>query len=983
MSYPKRKYPWHEKWHYPDCANPVGEDNDCPHCMVFRILDQRVIDAKEQERMEKWDKHANGWQQYQCKNATIDKVYDKYYNPKSEIINRSMYRKAVLEFNRTLKAWIKEVDDYWTQVNNHNDLMDIDQEKTIKEADLNDLPIRTDQKEILQDMDIDQNNSIIVQIEGVAITLSWDDKGITFDNNRHEWPEVKRWQVKIGRRNTSPIRFRHWKGPFATCWCILNESSRHKILDDNQECSECEYWITVIHSLSKLPDNVRKPLNESKKLYPWYEPLEKTERLRAWQCPNLTEKFEVQTLSKSAIIPYKAYAKDAAWDIYAAEDCKPNEYGVVVVPTHIKIRYAKGHYGQLKTKSSQALKGLSVLGGILDEGYEGEIKVILQKPGDDKFEVKKGEKVAQIIIYEQVDKPTEEAPHEKRGIKGFGSSGKWAKNLKTSDKHEERLKKIFNIVKSQGKEINDEQKAQLSKLLAKHASTFVENSNDIHTTVEGFHHYIKLMDDTPICEANRHMSPIKKAFLKEELEKMKEKGVISECPHSIPWGFQVVIVKKKDGTLRLCVDYRKLNQVTVKDKYPLPKIQELIDRVGKAKYFTSLDLASGYWQVPMYEAHKQYTTFVCPYGQFYFNVMPFGLTNAPATFQRMMDRILNELREDFCEVYLDDILIYSETFEQHLIHIEKIIQRLNKYGLKLKHKKCHFAQLETEYLGFILSDGGYKTSPRIIEAIQKFPEPKLNQPVPLQTLQSYLGLCNFYRKFIKNYNEIYDPMNELLPQQIKVVKPYVGENKRKKWEITFKNNPRTWTERQSVAFNKMKEAFQKTLEEGGTRLAYPIPGRSFIIRTDASKIGLGAALLQYTEEGIELPIMYAHRVLNSAEKNYGATDLEGLVVKEAIKEWFRPYVWGQHFKIYTDHQPLLSAFRNRDIDGRLGGWINELSEFTFTLVHQPGKKNYLADVLSRIPPQNAHDDEEYVHIMLLQFKISDTEFQMKGTVLRN
>jgi len=118
------------------------------------------------------------------------------------------------------------------------------------------------------------------------------------------------------------------------------------------------------------------------------------------------------------------------------------------------------------------------------------------------------------------------------------------------------------------------------------------------------------------------------------------------------------------------------------------------------------------------------------------------------------------------------------------------------------------------------------------------------------------------------------------------------------------------------------------------------------------------------------------------KKNYGATDLEGLVVKEAIKEWFRPYVWGQYFKIYTDHQPLLSAFRNRDIDGRLGGWINELSKFTFTLVHQPGKKNYLADVLSRIPPQNAHDDEEYVHIMLLQFKISDTEFQMKGTVLR-
>jgi len=370
--------------------------------------------------------------------------------------------------------------------------------------------------------------------------------------------------------------------------------------------------------------------------------------------------------------------------------------------------------------------------------------------------------------------------------------------------------------------------------------------------------------------------------------------------------------------------------------------------MGKARYFTSLDLASGYWQVPMAEESKQYTTFCCPYGQFQFNVMPFGLTNAPATFQRMMDKVLRGLVEEICMVYLDDILIFSETFEDHLKHIKAVLNRLEENGLKLKEKKCHFALLELEYLGFLLSDGAQKPLPRIIEAIQNFPEPKLGEKVRLKTIQSYLGLCNFYRKFIPKYQDIVKTLNELRKEQLEIRTPH--PTRKGRFRVTKVPNDRIWKEKHHEAFEQLKLAFQNTIEEGGTRLAYPLPDREFIIRTDASDAGIGAALLQLTPDGDELPIVYAHRIFHGAENSYETTDKEGLAVYEAITKWFPQYIWGTHFKVYTDHAALLGAFKNRPFDSvRLGRWINKLTIYDFELVHVPGKDNELADILSRCP----------------------------------
>ena len=352
--------------------------------------------------------------------------------------------------------------------------------------------------------------------------------------------------------------------------------------------------------------------------------------------------------------------------------------------------------------------------------------------------------------------------------------------------------------------------------------------------------------------------------------------------------------------------------------------------------------------------------------------MPFGLTNAPATFQRMMDNVLRGLTEDFCEVYLDDILIYSETFKGHLKHIETVMTRLQKNGLKLKQKKCHFAQLEVEYLGFILGNGAHRTSPRIIEAIQNFPEPVLGTKVNLKIVQSYLGLCNFYRKFIHKYQDLVNPLNELRKEYIETRIPHPTRKGRTK--IVKTPNDRIWKEKHHEVFERIKAAFQKTLEEGGTRLAYPLPDREFLIRTDASDAGIGAALLQRTPEGDELPIMYAHRVFHGAEPYYSTTEKEGLAVLEAIKKWFPQYVWGEKFKVYTDHAALLSAFKNRELDGpRLGKWINKLTEFDFDLVHTPGKDNELADILSRCPKKVS-----LVKSLLIKLSIEEKENDQDG-----
>lgn len=249
----------------------------------------------------------------------------------------------------------------------------------------------------------------------------------------------------------------------------------------------------------------------------------------------------------------------------------------------------------------------------------------------------------------------------------------------------------------------------------------------------------------------------------QQLKDMQQQGVIE--PSKSPWASPVVLVKKRDGTHRFCVDYRSLNSVTKPDSFPLPRIEDLLDILGQAKYFSSIDLPSSFWQIRMDPNSQEKTAFITPYGLFEFRVMPFGLMNAPATFQRLMQQVISSLNTDsepdFVSVYIDDILVFSKTLEEHLEHLKKVIERIVQVGLKLKPSKCKFVQKELEYLGHLVSHDGLKLNPRLVEAVEKFPAPS-----NAHEIKRFLGLCSYYRKFVPRFADIANPVHYLTRQDV-------------------------------------------------------------------------------------------------------------------------------------------------------------------------------------------------------------------------
>ena len=335
------------------------------------------------------------------------------------------------------------------------------------------------------------------------------------------------------------------------------------------------------------------------------------------------------------------------------------------------------------------------------------------------------------------------------------------------------------------------------------------------------------------------------------------------------------------------MDYRELNTVTKPDKFPLLRIDDLLDELGNAKFFSTLDLASGFWQVQVHPDSRAKTAFITPQGLHEFRVMPFGLTNAPAVFQRLMQKVLMGLNppdaSGFVTVYIDDILVYSETLEQHLEHLRTVMGKLIQAGLKLKPSKCLFVRDEVSYSGHVITPRGLKTGNQHITAVQEFSNPK-----SVKDVRQFLGLSSFYRKFVPSFAKIAGPLHTL----------------------TRKNAPFNWTEQCQKAFNLLK---QKLTE--APILAYPNFYNGFILETDASCSGLGAIPSQVQEDGHVHPVSYASRALSPAEWNYGITDLETLAVVWAISH-FRHYLYGQQVTIYTDHTAVKSVLLNPNISGK-------------------------------------------------------------------
>ena len=348
-----------------------------------------------------------------------------------------------------------------------------------------------------------------------------------------------------------------------------------------------------------------------------------------------------------------------------------------------------------------------------------------------------------------------------------------------------------------------------------------------------------------------------------------------------------------------------------------------LDCLGSAKLFSTLDLQSGYWQIEMDKDDRAKTAFITKHGLFEYNKMPFGLATAPSTFQRCMEMVLRGLQWKSLLIYLDDIIIFSSTFDEHIVRLNEVLNRLAKAGLKLKPSKCHLLQKEVLFLGHIVGQEGVKPNPKIIEAVKSW-----KPPTNVKEVQQFLGLCNYYRQFVKGFSELATPLSRLTQKNVK-----------------FK-----WTEECDTAFVKLKS----TLTEAPV-LSLPEDNGSFIIDTDASDIGIGGVLSQI-QNGKEHVIAYASKKLNRTQRRYSVTKRELLAVVTFIHQ-FRHYLLGRKFLLRTDHSSLRWLFNFKDPQGQLARWLEVLAQYHFDIQHREGKKHQNADALSRKDYELQEDDD--------------------------
>ncbi|PNF14896.1 hypothetical protein B7P43_G05140 [Cryptotermes secundus] len=499
----------------------------------------------------------------------------------------------------------------------------------------------------------------------------------------------------------------------------------------------------------------------------------------------------------------------------------------------------------------------------------------------------------------------------------------------------DRLAKLRNELRTD--HLNSEERVSLIKICEEYNDVFHLPGDKLTFTTAAEHAI-----PTPAINPNRAINTrsyripeVHKEEVQRQTEQMLQDGIIA--PSNSPWNSPILVVPKKADASgkkkwRIVVDFRKLNDVTIGDSFPIPVISEVLDALGNSRYFSTIDCASGFLQVPVKQEDQAKTAFSTPQGHYEYKRMPFGLKGAPSTFQRLMNSVLTGIQGIKCLVYLDDIVVFGESLQIHNNKLRDVLDRMREHNLKLQPDKCEFLRKEVSYLGHIITSEGVKPDERKVEVVKNFPT-----PTTTQKLKGFLGLAGYYRRFIPNFSKIAKPLTELLK----------------------KNTPYIWNEKTETAFNALKESLSTE-----PILQYPDFKRPFVLTTDASNEAIGAVLSQ-GPIGRDLPVAYASRTLIVAERNYPTIEKELLAIVWACK-YFRPYLYGRKFTIVTDHRPLTWIFSVKDPSSRLLRWRLKLEEYDYQVVYKKGSKNTNADALSRIQVAEISPDDKEQRIEITQ-----------------
>ena len=474
----------------------------------------------------------------------------------------------------------------------------------------------------------------------------------------------------------------------------------------------------------------------------------------------------------------------------------------------------------------------------------------------------------------------------------------------------EDFKGMFDLSKST---FSDTEKETLMSLLWNYQDIFAAPGSTLGCT-DLMQFEMELKEDAVPFKARPYRSnPLVRKEIKRQVQEMLDKDIIE--PSTSQFGSPVLLVTKPDGSYRFCIDYRKLNSMTKIDCHPISRTDDCLESLGasNSKYFTSLDLESGYWQLPVHPDSRPLTAFVTHDGLYQCKRMSFGLVNAPSVFTRLMSLVLQGLSWEICLVYLDDVIVFSSSFEQHVERLRLVFDRFRSAKLTLKPKKCHFGLERIKFLGHFVSKDGIEPMPEKCKAVQEFPT-----PTKVKDIRSFLGLAGYYRRFIKDFSKIAGPMTELTKTDV----PFV------------------WSPACEASFQLLKEKLVSP-----PILAYPDYNRPYILQTDASGESVGMVLAQ-VQDDVERVIAYAGKRLAPNERNYSTTEKEALAVIYGLKQ-FDPYLRGNHVTIVTDHSALTWLLSQKEPKGRICRWIAYLQQFNFTVVHKSGVKHTNADSLSR------------------------------------